>query len=235
MVGDGQQSISIRRQIDAHNFGFFVDNVVNKSRVLMRKTVVILSPNVRCEQIIQRRNRSPPRNLPGYFQPFGVLVEHRINDVDKGFVARKKPVPSGQKIAFEPTLTKMFAQNFHHATVVGKMIVGRQNAFRPRSIRRFKNRAQTVRRSFVGTEQAKVFGAVVQTESRRAEIRLKLWSVRRKLPQVLQLRRRNAFRPRSIRRFKNRAQTVRRGFVGTEQAKVFGSVIEPHHVAQESA
>jgi hypothetical protein len=38
-----------------------------------------------------------------------VLVEHGINDVDEGFVAREEAVPAGQQITFEPTLALVLA------------------------------------------------------------------------------------------------------------------------------
>jgi hypothetical protein len=40
-------------------------------------------------------NGPPPRNVITDFQPFGVLVEHRIDDVDEGLVAGKETVPAG--------------------------------------------------------------------------------------------------------------------------------------------
>ena len=46
-VGYVQKTIGIRWKINPHDFGFFVHDVVDKSRVLMRKAVVILAPHVR--------------------------------------------------------------------------------------------------------------------------------------------------------------------------------------------
>ena len=37
-------------------------------------------------------------------QPFGVLVEHRIDDVNERLVAREEAVPPGQQVAFQPAL-----------------------------------------------------------------------------------------------------------------------------------
>jgi len=36
---------------------------------------------------------------------FGVLVEHRIDDVDEGLVAVEQSVAAGQDITFQPALT----------------------------------------------------------------------------------------------------------------------------------
>ena len=43
-----------------------------------------------------------------HLQPFGVLVEHRIDDMDKGLVAAEEAVSACQKITFQPTLALMF-------------------------------------------------------------------------------------------------------------------------------
>jgi hypothetical protein len=50
--------------------------VIDESRVLVRETVMILPPNVRSQQIIQRRDRPALGNVSSDFQPLGVLIEH---------------------------------------------------------------------------------------------------------------------------------------------------------------
>ena len=52
-----------------------------------------------------------------HFQPFRVLVEHRVHDVDECFVAGEKAVPPGEQITFEPSLAHVLAENFHHAAI----------------------------------------------------------------------------------------------------------------------
>src|ERR1700678_3809050 len=44
-----------------------------------------------------------------------MLIEHRIDDVDEGFVAREKAMTSGEEISFEPALAQMLAQHLHDA------------------------------------------------------------------------------------------------------------------------
>ena len=46
-----------------------------------------------------------------------MLIDHRVDDVDEGFIARKKPVAAGQQISFEPAFTHMLAQDFHDTAV----------------------------------------------------------------------------------------------------------------------
>jgi len=36
-------------------------------------------------------------------QPFGVLVEHRIDDMREGFIGVKEPMPAREQIAFQPS------------------------------------------------------------------------------------------------------------------------------------
>ena len=75
------------------------------------------------EQIVQRGDRPAPGNVIADLQPFGVLVEHRIDDVDERFVTGEKAVAAGQQIAFQPALALVFAQHLHHAAVRREMVV----------------------------------------------------------------------------------------------------------------
>ena len=85
--------------------------MVDEAGVLMAESVVILPPDMRSQQIIQRRDRPPPREIACDLQPFRVLVEHRIDDVDERFVAGEKAVAAGEQITFEPALAKMLAEH----------------------------------------------------------------------------------------------------------------------------
>ena len=63
---------------------------------------------MRTEQVVERSDRATPSNVVGHLQPFGVLVEHRVNDMDKGLVAAEEAVSACQKITFQPALALMF-------------------------------------------------------------------------------------------------------------------------------
>ena len=123
MIPDGEQAVGIRRQIDAHDGGFLVHDVINETRVLMREAVVHLLPDMRGQQVVQRRDGTSPRQVRRDLQPLGVLVEHRVNDVDERFVAVEQSVPAGEQIAFEPAFALVFAQHFHDATVQGEELI----------------------------------------------------------------------------------------------------------------
>ena len=64
VIKNREQTIGIRRKVNTHNVRFLVDNVVEKTRVLMRKAVVILLPDMRGEQIIQARRFSDATAVP---------------------------------------------------------------------------------------------------------------------------------------------------------------------------
>ena len=54
----------------------------------------------------QAASRPPPGDL----QPFRILIKHRINDMDEGFIAGEKAMPPGEQIAFEPAFAGVFAE-----------------------------------------------------------------------------------------------------------------------------
>ena len=114
MIHHRQETIGIGRQIDAHDLGLLVDDVVDEARILMRESIVVLAPDVRAQQIVQRGDLAPPRQARGHLQPFGVLIEHRIDDVNEGFVAVEQAVPPGQQVSLEPALALVLAQHLHH-------------------------------------------------------------------------------------------------------------------------
>ena len=131
MIRHREQAIRVRRQIHANHVSFLVHYVIDESRVLMGEAVVVLPPHVRCQQIIQRRDRTPPLNVCVYLQPLGMLIEHRIHDVNESLVAGKETVTAGKQISFEPALAHVLAQDFDHAAVAGQIFVDWKNRFQP--------------------------------------------------------------------------------------------------------
>src|ERR1017187_3624023 len=98
MIRDGKQRIRIGGQVDADDLGLLVDDVIDEARILMAEPVVILPPNVARQEIIERRDRPTPRDVMADLEPFGVLVEHRIDDVDEGLITRKEAMPAREQI-----------------------------------------------------------------------------------------------------------------------------------------
>src|SRR5262249_49051441 len=99
--------------------------------------------------------------MPGHLQPLGVLIKHGIDNVNERFVAGEKSVPAGEEVTFEPTLTLVFAQHFHHSAVRRHVLIGRKN-FRSRtSIGDLEDGVPSIGRGFVRAEH---------TESLRVEL-----------------------------------------------------------------
>ena len=83
----------------------------------MREAVVVLPPYGGRDQQIERSDVRTPRQLVALVQPLGVLVEHRIDNMDKRLVGRQEAVPPGQQVAFQPALQGMLAQPLHDPPV----------------------------------------------------------------------------------------------------------------------
>src|SRR4029078_4820028 len=99
--------------------------MIDEARVLMAEAVVILPPYMAREQVVERRDRSPPRDLGRHLQTLGALVEHRVDDVDDRLVTSEKAVPAGQQIALEPTLTEVLGEHLHDAAVLREVGIAR--------------------------------------------------------------------------------------------------------------
>ena len=122
----------------------------------MGEAVVILPPDVGGQQIIQRRDFAPPGQARRDLEPLGVLVEHRIDDVDERFVAVEEAVPAGEQIAFEPAFALMLAEHFHHAAAGGEEFVVGDGRGIPLAVGGFEDRLQAVGERFIGAEDAEV-------------------------------------------------------------------------------
>ena len=84
----------------------------------MREAVVVLAPDGGRQQDVLGRDRGAPRHVVlADVQPLGVLVEHGIDDVGKGFVGVKEPMPAGEQIALEPAEQRVLGQHLHDAAV----------------------------------------------------------------------------------------------------------------------
>src|SRR5580704_8014806 len=122
----------------------------------MGKSIVILAPDMRTQEVVQRRNFSPPLQDRGDLEPLGVLIEHRIDNVNEGFVAIEQPMSSRKQVALEPALALMLAQHFHHLAAARQKLIVRYGLRQPLPVGDLEHRLQSVRQGFVGPEYAKV-------------------------------------------------------------------------------
>ncbi len=117
---------------------------------------MVLTPDVRRQQVVERCDRRTPANALAGLQPLGVLVEHRIDDVHEGFVRREQTVASGQQVAFEPALAGGFAQDLHRAPVRRQVIVGGKPLGHPHTLGDIEDRPESIGGQLVRRDDAKV-------------------------------------------------------------------------------
>ena len=96
------------------------------------------------------------------FEPLGVLVEHRIHNVNESFVAGEEPVAAGEQIAFEPALAHVLAQHFHDSAVRRNAIVRRQNLSRRNAVGDLEHGIEPVGRRLVRAHDAEVEGCEIE-------------------------------------------------------------------------
>ena len=115
LLGNGQQAVGVGGQIDPHHVAALVAGQVNEARILVGETVVVLSPNRAGDQAGPGGDRRPPGGMVyAALQPFGVLVEHRGNDMGEGLIGVEKPMPPRQQVALHHPHQGVLAQHFHH-------------------------------------------------------------------------------------------------------------------------
>src|SRR5688572_10378965 len=100
----GQQRVRVRRKIDPNDVSGFIGHQVQETWVLVTVPIVILPPYMGCQQIVQRSDGSSPGQPAGYVQPFGMLVDHRVDNVNECFIAREQAMSSGKQVSFKPAL-----------------------------------------------------------------------------------------------------------------------------------
>ena len=128
-----------------------------KPRILVREAVVVLLPDVRRQQVVQRGDRPPPRQLAGHLEPLRMLAEHRVDDADEGLVAVEESVPAGQQVALEHALALVLAEHgVDDAARGGEELVVRFSGGIPLPVRDLEHRAEQVRQRLVGTEDPEI-------------------------------------------------------------------------------
>src|SRR5450830_903978 len=156
MIPDRKQAVGIRRQIHTHNGRLLVDHMVDEARVLMRKTVMHLLPDMRSKQVIKRRYFSPPWQFRRDLQPLGMLIEHRIDDMNECLVTVEYPMPPGEQVALKPAFALMLAQHFHDPPIQGEEFIVAFRLCVPLSVSYLKNGVQAVRKRFIWTEDSEI-------------------------------------------------------------------------------
>ncbi len=97
----------------------------------------------------------------GHLQPLGMLVEHRIDNMNERLVTREEAMTSGEQITFQPTLAHVLTQHLHYAAIRRQVLVHRQERLHPLLICNLINRIQSVGRGLIWTEHAKILVLLV--------------------------------------------------------------------------
>ncbi len=159
VVRDREQTVGVGGQVDARHFRALVRHNVDKARVLVSKSVVILAPDRRRDQQIQRCDLPAPGESIANRQPLGVLIEHRVDHMHEGLIGRNEPVTAGKQVSLQHALYGVLAEHLHHSSV-GRQFpsvrIFRKGCGEPNLLARFIKRVQLVRGSFIRTENAKI-------------------------------------------------------------------------------
>ena len=162
VVGDREQAVGVGRQVDADHLRLLVDDVVDEAGVLVAESVMVLPPDVRAEEVVERGDRPAPGDVVAHLQPLGVLVEHRVDDVNERLVAREEAVPPGQQIAFQPALALVLAEHLHDPAVRAEFVVLRADLGHVTAVGHLEHVLPAVRVVLVRAEQAEVPALQVQ-------------------------------------------------------------------------
>jgi len=103
VVHRAEHAIGIWWKIDANDLRRLVADDIQETRILMSKTIVVLSPDSRSQKDIKRCNLLSPGNLVALLEPLAMLVDHTVDDVDEWFVAVKQTMATGEDVSLEPT------------------------------------------------------------------------------------------------------------------------------------
>jgi hypothetical protein len=100
VVHCAEQAVGIRRKVDSNNFGRLIGDDIKETRVLMSESVVILAPDRGCKQDVERSNLLSPGNFCALLEPLCVLVDHRVNNVNKRLVTVEQTCEVGVQLAY---------------------------------------------------------------------------------------------------------------------------------------
>jgi hypothetical protein len=180
VVGHAEQRVHVGRQVDAADLGALVHDEVEEARVLVREAVVVLAPDRRGDEQVERRDRRPPRQRAADVQPLGVLVEHRVDHVHEGLVGREEAVPAGEQVALEPALERVLGEHLEHAAVGRQLaavgVLG-QVLLEPELLGRLVERVELVRAVLVRPEHAEALHVLAHDVAQEAAQRARVLGV----------------------------------------------------------
>ncbi len=124
--------------------------MIQETRILMREAIMILLPDMRSQNDIQRSNFFSPAQLVAYFEPLCMLSSHGIDDAGKALIAVKEAMTARQQVSFQPAFAHMLRQHGVEESAIScqELIIIMHLAI-PLTIRCFKRIIQTVGQCFI--------------------------------------------------------------------------------------
>src|SRR5207248_5672385 len=118
--------------------------------------IMVLTPDVGREKIVEGCNGGTPWNVSTRLQPLGVLIKHRVHDMDERLVRGEQPMAAGEEIAFQPSLTGVLAQHLHNPSIGSQVIILGTGLSHPGPVGDLKESAEPVRCQFVWCHHSKI-------------------------------------------------------------------------------
>jgi hypothetical protein len=87
VIHSREEAVGVGRQVDAYDIRALVRYNIEKSWILVCESVMILTPHSCCEKDVERGDLFPPLNLETLLNPFAVLIDHTVNDMDERLIA----------------------------------------------------------------------------------------------------------------------------------------------------
>ncbi len=117
VVGDREQAIGIRWQVDTSDCTFLREHGIDQSRSLVTEAIMVIAPAGRGQQNVERGDRFTPGQFDAFLKPLGMLDRHRSRDQREGFVGSKETMATSEQVAFEPAVAEMLAEHFQYASI----------------------------------------------------------------------------------------------------------------------
>ena len=94
VIHSREEAVGVGRQVDAYDIRALVRNNVEKTWILVGEPVMILTPHGCCEKDVKRGDLLSPLDLETLLNPFAVLIDHTVNDMDERFIAVEQAMSS---------------------------------------------------------------------------------------------------------------------------------------------
>ena len=164
-----EQHVRICRIVDVHYMVVvpaLVEQDIHKARVLVGEAIVVLAPDMARKEHVEAGDRLSPGDVAhSCLEPLGMLVHHRVDDVDKGLVGRPQAMTTGEEIALEQAFALVLGElldniaDRSHVLIVCRVVV--EVAVEPLLIGHLVARLQAVRCRLVGTEDTEAVTVIV--------------------------------------------------------------------------